>query len=102
MKFDFYNSDLISIKIDGARRELTSRPLLATTAELVLIGWELKDCFKDEPQPIRYGLYLREILNRVSTPLEKYDLIAGRSIHRELSAEEEAIFQSYKNHKNRQ
>ena len=94
------NFDLTK-NIEEARRELVSRPVLATTAELILLGWELKDRFRDEPQPIRYGLYLREILGRVSIPLEKYDLIAGRSVHRELSADEEEIFGCYKSDKNR-
>ena len=95
MKYD------ITKNIEEAGRELVSRPVKATTAELLLLQWELKDKYRDKPQPIRYGLYLDEILSRVSVPLEKYDLIAGRSIHRELTAEEEEIFQSYQTHKNR-
>ena len=78
--------------IKEAGRELTSRPVKATTAELLLIQNEIRRTHRDKPQPIRYGLYLAEILQRVSVPLEKYDLIAGRSIHRELSDEEETIF----------
>ena len=95
MKYD------LTKNIKEAERELNSRPLRATTAELLLLQWELKDRYNDEPQPLRYGIYLDEILQRVSVPLEKYDLIAGRSVHRELSAEEEEIFQSYKSHKKR-
>ena len=81
--------------IKEAGRELTSRPVKATTVELLLVQNEIRFKHRDKPQPIRYGLYLAEILERVSTPLEKYDLIAGRSVHRELSPEEETIFNTY-------
>lgn len=81
--------------IEEAGRELVSRPVKATTAELVLIQFELRNKYRDEPQPIRYGLYLDEILKRVSVPLEPYDLIAGRSVHRLLDDEEETVFNTY-------
>lgn len=93
MKFD------LTENVKEAGRKLTSRPVKATTAELLLIQNEIRTKHRDKPQPIRYGLYLAEILERVSLPLEKYDLIAGRSVHRELSAEEEAIFSAYQNDK---
>ena len=89
MKYD------LTKNIEEARRELTSRPVKATTAELLLIQCELRQKYIDKPQPERYGLYLAEILERVSVPLEKYDLIAGRSVHRELSESEEALFSEY-------
>ena len=89
MKFD------LTENIREAGRELTSRPVKATTAELLLVQNEIRTKHRDKPQPIRYGLYLAEILERVSLPLEKYDLIAGRSVHRELSPEEETIFNAY-------
>ena len=95
MKYD------LTKNVEEAGRELVSRPVKATTAELLLLQWELKDKYRYKPQPERYGLYLGEILSRVSVPLEKYDLIAGRSIHRELTDEEEEIFQNYKSHKNK-
>ena len=85
----------LKTNIEEAGRELTSRPVKATTAELLLIQYEIRHKYNDKPQPERYGLYLGEILERVSVPLEKYDLIAGRSIHRELNAEEEKIFKTY-------
>ena len=89
MKYD------LKPNIEEAGRELTSRPVKATTAELLLIQYEIRHKYNDKTQPERYGLYLDEILQRVSVPLEKYDLIAGRSIHRELNAEEEKIFKTY-------
>ena len=89
MKYD------LSKNIEEAERELVSRPVKATTAELLLIRHELRHKYRDKPQPIRYGLYLGEILENVSGPLEDYDLIAGRSIHRELNGEEEEKFQAY-------
>ena len=89
MKYD------LTKNIEEAGRELVSRPVKATTAELLLIQYELRNKYRDRPQPERYGLYLDEILEKVSVPLEKYDLIAGRSIHRLLDDEEEKIFSTY-------
>ena len=89
MKYD------LTRNIEEAGRELTSRPVKATTAELLLIQNRIRTKHREKPQPIRYGLYLAEILEEVSVPLEEYDLIAGRSIHRELNDEEEAIFKNY-------
>ena len=89
MKFD------LTKNIKEAEGELVSRPVKATTAELLLIQYEIRNKHQDKPQPIRYGLYLAEILERVSLPLESYDLIAGRSVHRELDEKEEEIFKTY-------
>ena len=46
------------------------------------------------PQPLRFSRMLGELLSRVSTPLEPYDLIAGRVPDRELTSGEEALYQS--------
>ena len=52
----------------------------------------IKEDFVGLPQPVRFSGYLSAILDRVSVPLEDYDLIAGRAVVRELTDEEEEIF----------
>lgn len=81
--------------IAEATRALTEKPLLATSVERLLILDELKSQHKDLPQPERFAWALSELLARVSLPLEDHDLIAGRCVDRELTAEEEAIFQAH-------
>ena len=81
--------------IEEARRALTEKPLLATSVERFLILNELKSSYKELPQPLRFSKILSLLLSRVSVPLEEYDLIAGRCVDRELTEEEEEIFQAY-------
>ena len=81
--------------IAEAVHALTEKPLLATSAERLLILNELKSQRKDLPQPERFAWALAELLSRVSVPLDDHDMIAGRCVDRELSEEEEAIFQAY-------
>ncbi len=78
--------------IDEARAVLTEKPLHAADAERILIAHSLMGKNAYEPQPVRFAHAMSEILDRVSVPLEEYDLIAGRVVHRELTEEEEAIF----------
>ena len=78
--------------IDEATIALTEKPMLAADAERILIAHSLIGKNADEPQPVRFARAMAEILDRVSVPLEDYDLIAGRVLHRELDDEEEAIF----------
>ena len=84
-----------SINVREAKRALTEKPMFATSAERILILNEIKADHKEQPQPKRFAYMLRTLLSRVSTPLEPYDLIAGRCVDRLLTDEEEAIFQSY-------
>lgn len=84
--------------IEEARRALTQKPLLATSAERFLILNELKSSYKDLPQPLRFSKILSILLSRVSVPLKEYDLIAGRCVDRELTAEEETLFQEFIKH----
>jgi len=84
--------------IEEAKRALSEKPLFATSAERFLILNELKSSYKDMPQPMRFSRVLGSLLSRVSTPLEEYDLIVGRCVDRELSAEEESAFQAYVKH----
>ena len=81
--------------IEEAKWALIQKPLLATSAERILILNEFKSSYKEIPQPLRFSKILSILLSRVSLPLENYDLIAGRCVDRELTDEEEAIFQEY-------
>ena len=78
--------------IDEARTALTEKPLYAADAERIIIAHSLIGKNADDVQPVRFARAMSEILDRVSVPLEEYDLIAGRVVHRELTEEEEAIF----------
>ena len=84
--------------ITEARCALTDKPMFATSVERLLILDELKSQNKDMPQPARFAWALNELLTRVSVPLRSYDLIAGRCVDRELTEEEESIFQSFIRH----
>ena len=85
-----------TVNIKEAKAALTQKPLLATSVERVMILNEIKSDHKDQPQPARFSYMLSTLLGRVSTPIEPYDLIAGRCVDRELTEEEEAIFQAYR------
>lgn len=84
--------------IREAKAALTQKPLFATSAERFLILNEVKSSYKELPQPLRFSKILSILLSRVSVPLEEYDLIAGRCVDRELTAEEEALFQAFIHH----
>ena len=77
-----------------ARLALTEKPLRSTAVERVLILNEIKSDHKDLPLPKRFSYMFRVLLSRVSTPLEPYDLIAGRGVDRLLTDEEEEIFKA--------
>lgn len=81
--------------IAEAEKTLISKPLLATSIERVMILKEAKEQYKDMPQPKRFASVLSTLLRRVSVPIEEYDLVAGRCVDRELTPEEEEIFQEY-------
>lgn len=85
----------LTVNINEAKWALTEKPLLATSVERILILDEIKADRKEWPQPKRFAYMLSNLLRRVSTPIEPYDLIAGRCVDRELTEDEEAIFQSY-------
>jgi len=73
---------------------LTERPMFAADAERILIAYDIKEDFVGCPQPVRFAGYLSAVLDRVSVPLEDYDLIAGRAVIRELNEEEEEVFKA--------
>ena len=85
----------LTLNITEAKRALVEKPMLATSAERVMILNEIKGDHGDWPQPKRFAYILNQLLSRVSTPLEPYDLIAGRCVDRLLSDEEEAIFAEF-------
>lgn len=84
--------------IQEAMWSLTQKPIFATSAERFLILNELKSSHRELPQPLRFSRILGELLSRVSVPLEAYDLIAGRCVDRELTADEEELFQAFVKH----
>lgn len=84
--------------VTEAIRALTEKPFFATSVERFLILDELKSSFHDLPQPLRFSKMFTALLSRVSTPLEDYDLIAGRCVDRELTPSEEAQFQAFISH----
>lgn len=75
-----------------AERALVEKPLLAASAERILILNEIKSMYPELSQPLRFAKFLAILLERVSVPLEDYDLVAGRCVDRELTDAEEAIF----------
>lgn len=81
--------------IEEAKQALAQKPLFATSAERFLILNELKSSYKELPQPLRFSKILSLLLSRVSLPLEEYDLIAGRCVDRELTEDEETLFQEF-------
>jgi len=71
---------------------LTQRPMRAADAERIVIAYDIKDDFQESPQPVRFAMFLSGLLDRVSVPLEDHDLIAGRTVIRELTDTEEDIY----------
>ena len=88
----------MDVNVREAARALVEKPLFATSVERVLILNEIKSDNKELPHPLRFAKSLSILLSRVSTPLEPYDLIAGRCVDRELTEEEEQIFQEFIHH----
>ena len=84
----------LSLNIGEAVSALTLKPLFSTQYERVSVMNEIGHGLAELPQPLRFSRMLGELLSRVSTPLEPYDLIAGRVPDRELTSGEEALYQS--------
>lgn len=80
--------------IHEAVKVLTERPLHASDAERILFAYARKEDFVGSPQPVGFAGYLSSLLDSVSVPLEDHDLIAGRTVIRELADEEEAVYQN--------
>ncbi len=84
--------------VEEAKRALTEKALFATSVERFLILDEFKSAYKELPQTRRFSKILSILLSRVSTPIEPYDLIAGRCVDRELNEAEEKAFAEYIKH----
>lgn len=78
--------------ISEAAFVLTERQMHSADAERILIAYDTKDDLVGSPQPVRFAHYISSILDRVSVPIEEHDLIAGRSVIRELTEDEELIY----------
>ena len=85
----------MKINIREAEFLLENKSVKAAAAERILILNEIMGKNKDKPQPLRFSLMLSELLQRVSVPIEEYDLIAGRALDRELNNEEEALLERF-------
>ena len=91
-RFFEVNMSYLDKNIAEAEWALTQRPFFAASAERILILNEIKSKYAELPQPLRFSKKLSELLARVSTPIESYDLIAGRCVIRELDEREEKIY----------
>lgn len=81
--------------VEEAKRALEEKPLLATTVERIQILDAIKSDYKHLPQPMQFAKTVSVLLSRVSVPVEKHDLIVGRAVDRELTAQEEEQFHSF-------
>lgn len=81
--------------IEEAKLSLTTKPLKSTSFQRVRILNELKDVYKDFPQPLRFARVMDDLLRKVDIPLNKTDIIAGRYVDKTLNAEEEKLFQEF-------
>ena len=81
--------------IEEALYLLENKPPKSASAERILILSEIMGKNKDLPQPLRFANMLQELLDRVSVPIEKHDLIAGRALDRTLTEDEERIFEDF-------
>ena len=75
----------LQCNINEAITALTEKPMFAADAERILIAYDLMGEDSSMPQPVRFARALSAILDRVSVPIEEYDLIAGRVVQRELT-----------------
>ena len=78
--------------IDEAIRELTARPMFAVSVERVEILNRIRSLYGELPQPLRFSKFMSVLLSEVSTPIEEYDLIAGRCVFGQLDEEGEKLF----------
>jgi len=88
----------MSVNVMEAERALVEKPMLATTVESIMILNEIKSCYRELPKTLRFSKFMTELLSRVSLPLEEYDIIAGRTVDRILTEDEEKIFKEFVSH----
>lgn len=84
----FSADDMIREALDA----LTGKPMRCTTLERVRLFYEAHYALPELPQPLKFGLGLKYVLERISLPVKATDLLAGR-ISEEIPDEEgEAFF----------
>lgn len=80
--------------IQEAVEALTQKPVKCTTLERIRLFTEADEWLDpDAPQPLKYGLGLGYVLDRIEQPIEPYDLILGRITEEVPDEEGEAFFQ---------
>lgn len=80
--------------IQEAMDALTQKPVKCTTLERIRLFTEADEWLDpDLPQPLKYGLGLGYVLERIEQPIEPYDLILGRITEEVPDEEGEAFFQ---------
>ena len=71
---------------------LTGKPMRCTTLERVRLSYEAHHALPELPQPLKFGLGLKYVLERISLPVKATDLLVGL-ISEEIPDEEgEAFF----------
>lgn len=86
--------------INEALKALTEKPLKSTSFDRVRLLGEMRDNYKDLPQPERFGKIMYDFLDKVEIPLVRGDLIAGRASDKLLSDEEEEYFRQFEHDPN--
>ncbi len=82
-----------STVISEAVTLLSEKPVKTTTLERIRIMDEFDELVKNDPQPLRYGRHLKNLLSKVSTPIQPYDLLLGRVTEKVPDDTEEAYLQ---------
>ena len=70
--------DLRAARLREAVDGLTHKDVRSTTLERIRLALEADDRVQGLPQPLQLGAGLQYILERISTPVEPHDLLAGR------------------------
>ena len=80
-------------RVREAIDDLTFKDVRSTTLERIRLTLEADDCVRGLPQPRQLGAGLQYLLERISTPLEPHDLIAGRITEEIPDEAGEALFE---------
>lgn len=89
-------SNSTSTRVEEALNSLRYKPLKSTSIERIRLSVQADELVSDEKsQPLQFGKGVEYILQNISLPIEKHDLIAGRIAEEVLMPEEELEFLSY-------
>lgn len=89
-------SNSTSTRVEEALNSLRFKPLKSTSIERIRLSVQADNLVSDEKsQPLQFGKGVEYILQNISLPIEKHDLIAGRIAEKVLTPEEELEFLSY-------